>query len=493
MGAIDRHACVGRHAGTPRQVTSAPGNTASAVLVERAVDLPPELGSAASARRVLREALEAAGRYEWVDDGAIAISEVVTNAVLHAHTAIRVLVEVRADRALVEVRDRNRVLPLQRGYDQQATTGRGMALVAALASECGVRNLGDEGKSVWFTLRRSVADPSVEDLLAIWGLEGGAEPLDSSPGGPVTVPVAPETRAVVLLSMPATLWLAARQHHDALLRELVLYQAEHDDIAVDLAAADEAGDVLFGALLQAVREAEQAGTSESALPARDPSPLPLVPMGLDLTVVVPARLGASFAALQDALDAGERLAARGLLLVRPGLPEVVAVRDWACEQVVAQLAGVAPAAWAGAALEHFETAGADAGELASRLGSARAGAAQWDAVSVREADRSVVAADEGNRIIAVSRAFADLVRWQPDELVGRRVVTLIPARLREAHVAGFTRHLTTGEAHVLGVPLVLPVLRSDGSELECHVFIERAAVAGSAVYVAEMEPTEPFA
>jgi len=38
------------------------------------------------------------------------------------------------------------------------------------------------------------------------------------------------------------------------------------------------------------------------------------------------------------------------------------------------------------------------------------------------------------------------------------VVTTIPPRLREAHVAGFSAHLSTGQAHVLGVALRLPAL-----------------------------------
>jgi hypothetical protein len=46
-----------------------------------------------------------------------------------------------------------------------------------------------------------------------------------------------------------------------------------------------------------------------------------------------------FAVLQDVLDEAERLAASGLLLARPGLPEVVALRDWAAESVIAQLTG----------------------------------------------------------------------------------------------------------------------------------------------------------
>ncbi len=91
--------------------------------------------------------------------------------------------------------------------------------------------------------------------------------------------------------------------------------------------------------------------------------------------------------------------------------------------------------------------------------------------------------------MAVSEPLARLVGHPAEELEGRRIVVLVPPRLREAHVAGFTRHLSTGEVHVLGVPVTVPVLRADGGEVTCRLLIERAAVAhGRSMYVATFEP-----
>jgi PAS domain S-box-containing protein len=198
---------------------------------------------------------------------------------------------------------------------------------------------------------------------------------------------------------------------------------------------------------------------------------------LDLELHIPADLASGFAAMQDTLDAAEQLATAGRMLVRPGLPEIVAVRDWACEQVTAQLAGVAPSPWPGADQERFT--------VTVRDRDLEADVSRADIHAVRDSDRGVVAADEANRIVAVSRRLAALVGWEPDELVGRRIVTLIPPRLREAHVAGFTRHLTTGEAHVLDVPVTLPVLHKDGSEIQCDFLIQEApASTHRRIYVA---------
>lgn len=447
------------------------GGPAGGVLVHRTAWFEPEPASAGASRRLLRGALEAAGRLQWADAATLALSEVVTNAALHAHTPIEVLIEVRADRLCVEVRDNNPSLPRQRQYDEQATTGRGMALVAALTDECGAHNVGSTGKVVWFSLSNDDPDLSPDGLAPAWELHEDEDELDHE---------APHLQAVILASMPATLWLAARQHHDALLRELVLYLAEHHDVQVDLALADTARGLVSAAVLHAVEEAQRAGIARAAVPEGHPAPLPPVPDSLKLTVDVPTTIAPAFAALRDALDAAERLAVAGRLLARPGLPEIVAVRDWVCEQFAGQLAGGPGSPWPGTAQRRFETAVNDTWDDSSD--------SSWADNLVRDAARGVVAADEANRIVAISRPLAALLGWQVADLVGRRVVTLIPPRLREAHVAGFTQHLTSGESHILGVPLVLPVRHADGHELPCHFFIERAPQnTGRSVYLAWIE------
>jgi PAS domain S-box-containing protein len=417
---------------------------------------------------MMRQFLEEIGRNAWLDAAELAISEVVTNASLHAHTPIEIRLSGYADQVCVEVRDFNSTLPVQRNYDVQATTGRGMSLVAAITLECGVHPLGESGKVVWFC----VGDPpplSAEDILLEWDVEAWQEPPAASA----------ETCRVVLASMPATLWLSARQHHDAILREFVLYCAEHGAPKIDLAAADKARSTISNALIDALDEARASGMARPVLPDGHPSPLPWVPDHLHLGIEVPADTAWQFAALQDALDVAEALALEGKLLLRPGLPEIIAVRDWACEQVIAQLAGGPPAPWPGTAQTRFET------------DVRAAGAVDWDSSIVTDSHRGVIAADDANRIVAVSRPLAQLLGWQPKDLVGRRVVTVVPPALREAHVAGFSRHMTTGEAHVLGVPLHLPVLRRDGSEVQCRFMIERAPVnPGRSVYMAWIEPLD---
>lgn len=447
------------------------GPTGAVALLERRRELEPSLASAGEARHLLREALAEADRVEWTDAAELAVSEVVTNAILHAHSGIDLVVRVFDDEVCVEVRDFSSAMPIARSYDAEATTGRGMGLVAALTRSCGIHPLGTDGKVVWFCVGEQSSGDAEDGLLPDWDIDDLLEE-----------PAMPDVIEVELRSMPATLWLSARQHHDALIRELVLYAAQHPEVDVDIATADAARACISSAVVAAVDAAHAAGTAEPALPAGHPSPLPWVPKQLDLRLPLPKDSATRFAALQDVLDTAERLAADGQLLIRPGLPEIVAVRDWACEQVIAQMAGGAPSPWPGTDQERFEH------EVNPPLDELPV---MWDSSVVRGSTSGVIAADDANRIVAISPPLATLLGWSPDELVGRRVVTVIPPALREAHVAGFSRHLSTGEAHVLGVPLELPVLHRDGREVLCSFMVERAAVtSGRQVYLAWIEPID---
>jgi PAS domain S-box-containing protein len=439
------------------------------VLVERSFALEPAAASARAAREFIRGLLTEVDREEWLDAAQLAVSEIVSNAVLHAHTRFDVSGRVTRRSFRVEVRDRNPTLPSQRSHDREATTGRGMKLVAAVTSSYGVQPLGPDGKVVWFCIGDQ-GDRDAEDVLAGWD-------TDDFDGRPPAEPT------VVLLGMPPTLWFAARQHHDALLRELGLYCAEHPDSAPaseDFVLADEARFLISGALEREVTGSHGAGRAPR-LPGGLPSPLPETAAEVDLQLAVRPDRAQVFGRLQDLLDEGERLAAADLLLERPALPEIIAVRDWACDQVVAQLGGAPPSRWIGADADRFTV------EVHSRL---RAEPLGWDPAVVRDADRGAVAADDANRIVAVSRPLAAALGWQVEDLVGRRVVALIPPWLREAHVAAFSRHLSTGEAHILGVPLQLPVLRADGTEVSCDFLLERATPDGGAIFVAWIEPVE---
>ena len=77
----------------------------------------PEASSVPAARRFVRGLLLAGGQERWVDEAQLAVSELCTNAVLHAHTAFEVTVQVGADGVYVQVWDDDAVLPARRVRD----------------------------------------------------------------------------------------------------------------------------------------------------------------------------------------------------------------------------------------------------------------------------------------------------------------------------------------------------------------------------------------
>ncbi|HZE16157.1 MAG TPA: ATP-binding protein, partial [Mycobacterium sp.] len=113
------------------------------------ITLPPDTSSVPEARRWVASQLEDAP--EACDTALLLTSELVTNAVLHAATDLVVSVERGADVVRISVADHQDAQPELKHYEVDASTGRGLQLVAAMAVAWGVRPLPG-GKAVWFEL-----------------------------------------------------------------------------------------------------------------------------------------------------------------------------------------------------------------------------------------------------------------------------------------------------------------------------------------------------
>ena len=112
------------------------------------VDLPPEPSSATQARRLAREQLQALCPSDTLDTIALLVTELATNAVLHARTPFQLSLESRPGHVRICVEDQSTDRPAVRRYDSDAVTGRGLALVEQLASSWGV-DTTPTGKVVW--------------------------------------------------------------------------------------------------------------------------------------------------------------------------------------------------------------------------------------------------------------------------------------------------------------------------------------------------------
>ena len=118
------------------------------------VELPAQASSAATARSAVRSLLLGAPHrvdQQSLDRVLLLTSEVVTNAILHARTTMRLTAGVEGEQVVVRVYDGLSVVPRRRSYRQDAGTGRGMHLIEALADAWGVDETG-AGKCVWFAI-----------------------------------------------------------------------------------------------------------------------------------------------------------------------------------------------------------------------------------------------------------------------------------------------------------------------------------------------------
>ncbi|MGO9658908.1 MAG: GAF domain-containing protein [Acidimicrobiales bacterium] len=315
------------------------------------LSLPPELRSVGQARG----RLEAAAR-EWgcpehlVDDARVVLSELMSNGVLHARTDLQVVMCARGGGIRLEVRDASRTAPLPplelprapanlmdeplQPYlrDQELTlptaTGRGLAVVSALASSWGWYPEPGGGKVVWAEL----------------GTEAGAEEGSSGRSSDrVVYPVRP----VRLIAAPLRLIKASEDHFDDLAREL---QMAH--LAAPTGSDRSSSGLATGEGRLAVNELSPLAEHVKSRLARMREPLrralwQAARQGdrlIDLNLLADAGMPGVFEVFDVLMQKSDEAAERGFLLTEPPSAEVVAWRRWLRQELEAQIAGKPPRA-----------------------------------------------------------------------------------------------------------------------------------------------------
>ena len=114
--------------------------------------LPPEARSASVARQRVAEVCLDWGCGIQLEAATLIVSEMVTNALLHAGTMLELSVARCEDRLRLAVADGNTGRPQPQPLDTAGVTGRGMLLVAAFSRAWGVLPAADGGKVVWAVL-----------------------------------------------------------------------------------------------------------------------------------------------------------------------------------------------------------------------------------------------------------------------------------------------------------------------------------------------------
>jgi anti-sigma regulatory factor (Ser/Thr protein kinase) len=86
-----------------------------------------------------------------LDDAALIVSELATNAVVHARSTFTVLLSYEARTLCISVRDDCAAVPSVRNPPGRVISGRGLGLVSSIAQRWGTDRDG-VGKLVWAEL-----------------------------------------------------------------------------------------------------------------------------------------------------------------------------------------------------------------------------------------------------------------------------------------------------------------------------------------------------
>jgi anti-sigma regulatory factor (Ser/Thr protein kinase) len=128
-----------------------PNPISDAGVLDESWSFAPDPQARPQSRRQVREALASweSGEFEWA--ALAVVSELTTNAVLHAKTEFTVRLALDAGLLRIEVSDLSPRRPQPREYSTDATTGRGLSMLSAIARSDGIEAVPG-GKTVWCEL-----------------------------------------------------------------------------------------------------------------------------------------------------------------------------------------------------------------------------------------------------------------------------------------------------------------------------------------------------
>ena len=266
------------------------------------------------------------GRSDLTECAELGVSELVTNALLHARGPVQVRIRGTHDHPRVEVRDASAEPPAlpQRMAESDdellPTFGRGLAIVARCAQAWGAEVEGD-GKVVWFVPAQETGDDPATGVIT--GLPD--EAVSRTPGS--------DDMWIEVLGVPPMAHLRFQHHYRELRREVRLLAFAH---AEDYPLAKNLSD-LFATLDAELRGGIGADQIEDALQAGRESQ--------DLHLCVPADTAASFGRFLELLELADSFCRQERLLSLARTPDQRHFQRWFLGEFVRQSDGLAPSPW----------------------------------------------------------------------------------------------------------------------------------------------------
>ena len=278
-----------------------------------------------NARRWVVETCRDIDRSDLVECAELGVSELVTNALLHAEAPISVRVRGTREHPRVEVRDGCVDPPTLPETDpgdvdeHLLTFGRGLGIVARCADAWGAE-IEDDGKVVWFAPASRVREQLTEGVITGFFDRASPEPR-------------PDDVAVTVLGVPLRTHLLFQHHYRELRREVRLLALAH---ASDYPLAQSLAEV-FTSLERELRDSMGTDQIEAALRAGREF--------TDLRLTVPAETPAKISRFLELLELADEFGRQQRLLSLARTPEQRAFQRWFLGEFVRQAARAEPTAW----------------------------------------------------------------------------------------------------------------------------------------------------
>jgi anti-sigma regulatory factor (Ser/Thr protein kinase) len=304
---------------------------------KRTLALPATPPSVRMARDWVTGVLREIGHEDLADSARLAVSELVTNAILHAEPPMTVTVRGTPEHPRIEVADQSLTPPERRNSERLidvdderswTTMGRGLDLVASYSVRWGADiSPNGMGKVVWFEPSGGVQETPVEGEL--FTLDAALANLPGEPVDPA------QLIGIRLFGMPTELFSHLRRHVNELGRELRLLAITDGDrypLAVDFAET----------FLQVEYERRQVvGLDELDRAIADGVPT------VDLSYLAPPSAPTTMQHLSRLIEqVYDQLSGKVLLSVRPP-DDVIDLEQWYFGEFARQAAGAEPIRWDG--------------------------------------------------------------------------------------------------------------------------------------------------
>jgi anti-sigma regulatory factor (Ser/Thr protein kinase) len=301
--------------------------------------LAAEPVSVPAARRFVADGLSSWELDGMLDDATLCISELAGNAALHsASTFMHVDLRLVENVVRVSVEDDGAV-PVQAVVprpsfpgpedpgelllEDEATTGRGLAIVSILASDWGVEKT-QSGKRVWFEITDTTEEYGVRPPRS-----DGDEPTEQ-----LEAMLPAGWARVRLAGCPVRLSLRQDEHLDELIRELQLVGADRAN-PTSRALAVELRDLLSGPA-----HARHMGRRVAQRAAEEGREY------IDVDMAMPREFSGEVEKLDLAVKAADVHCAEMRLLTLESSDELRALRAWMTEEIVQQTRhAAAPVIW----------------------------------------------------------------------------------------------------------------------------------------------------